>query len=80
MLVQVKKKAQITLPSKIRERMGISEGDILEVSVHGDRIVLKPRVTRKIVANPVPAREASRMRGLVAVGGDALKDSEGAYD
>lgn len=33
MLVQVKKKAQITIPVKVREKVGIEEGDILDVTV-----------------------------------------------
>jgi AbrB family looped-hinge helix DNA binding protein len=42
MLVQVKKKAQITIPLKIREAAGIAEGDILDVEVKNKEIVLKP--------------------------------------
>ncbi|MFQ6097603.1 MAG: AbrB/MazE/SpoVT family DNA-binding domain-containing protein [Armatimonadota bacterium] len=43
-LVKVRQKAQITLPLKVREALGIEEGDYLEVTVEGSRIVLTPKV------------------------------------
>lgn len=42
-LVRVKTKAQVTLPLKVRQALGIQEGDYLEVSVEGNRIVLIPQ-------------------------------------
>ena len=41
-LVQVREKAQITLPYKVRKALGIKEGDYLEVE--GNRIVLIPKI------------------------------------
>ena len=32
---------RITIPAAIRERLGIKEGDVLEVYLRGDEIVLK---------------------------------------
>ena len=32
---------RITIPAAIRERLGIEEGDVLEVYLRGDEIVLK---------------------------------------
>jgi len=43
-LVQVREKAQITIPSKIRKALGIKEGDYLEVEVEGNKIVLIPKI------------------------------------
>ena len=43
-LVQVREKAQITLPSKIRKALGIKEGDYLEAEVEGNKIVFIPKV------------------------------------
>ena len=40
-LVQVRKKAQVTLPQSIREELGIEEGDFLEIQVRSGEIVLK---------------------------------------
>ncbi|AOL17533.1 AbrB family transcriptional regulator [Sulfolobus sp. A20] len=39
--VKVTRNYQITIPSAVRETLGIKEGDILEVYVEGDRIVIK---------------------------------------
>ena len=42
-LIQVREKAQITLPSKIRKVFGIKEGDYLEPKVRKDGILLSPK-------------------------------------
>jgi len=43
-LVQVREKAQITIPSKIRKALGIKEGDYLEAEVKDNKIVLIPKI------------------------------------
>lgn len=43
-LIQVKDKAQITIPSNIRKKLGIKKGDYLEAAIEGDRIVLIPKM------------------------------------
>jgi len=43
-LVQVREKAQITIPSKIRKALGIKEGDYLEIEIQEGRIVLIPKI------------------------------------
>jgi len=43
-LVKVKDKAQITLPVKVRQVLGIEEGDYLDLQIEGNRIVLVPQV------------------------------------
>ena len=40
-LVQIHKKAQMTIPQSIRQKLGIEEGDFLDVQVRGGEIVLK---------------------------------------
>lgn len=40
--VTVGKRGQITLPSAIRQRAGIQDGDRVAVSLEGDRIVMLP--------------------------------------
>lgn len=40
-LVQVRKKAQVTLPQSIRRALNIEEGDFLDASVKGSEIVLR---------------------------------------
>lgn len=80
MLVHVKKKAQITIPSKIRESIGITEVDVLDVTVRKDEIVLKPVARKKIKVKYLDASILKKIKGIISVGGDALKDSESIYD
>ena len=40
-LVQVRKKAQVTLPQLVRQELGIEEGDFLDIHVRRGEIVLK---------------------------------------
>jgi AbrB family looped-hinge helix DNA binding protein len=42
-IIQVRKKAQITLPLSVRRKLGIEEGDYMDVQVRDDEIVLKPK-------------------------------------
>ena len=39
--VKVIRNYQVTIPAAIREKLGIKEGDVLEVYLRGDEIVLK---------------------------------------
>ena len=43
-LVQVREKAHITLPSKIRKALHVREGDYLEAEVEDNKIVLIPKL------------------------------------
>jgi len=43
-IVKVKEKAQITLPAKMRRKLGIKEGDYLEASVDKNKIILVPQL------------------------------------
>jgi antitoxin MazE len=40
-LIQIRKKAQITLPLSVRRKLHIEEGDILDVNIRDNEIVLK---------------------------------------
>ena len=51
---RVSRKYQIVIPKKIRETMGISEGDELAIDVDGDRIIIKVR----------PKSYTKKLRGL----------------
>ena len=42
-LVTVKTKFQVTLPTAVRRRAGVSVGDILEAKVEGKKITLTPK-------------------------------------
>ena len=52
-LVKVKEKFQITLPVEIREQLRLGVGDLLEATIQGQTIVLKP----KDVVDRVQARQ-----------------------
>jgi AbrB family looped-hinge helix DNA binding protein len=51
---RVSKKSQIVIPKKIRDIVGISEGDELIVDVEGDKVILKVK----------PKNYTKRLRGL----------------
>lgn len=40
-LVQIRKKAQVTLPLSVRKELGIEEGDFLDIRVENREIVLR---------------------------------------
>ena len=41
---KVTKKGQVTIPKKLREKLKINEGDLVEVSIKGDYIIIKKAV------------------------------------
>jgi AbrB family looped-hinge helix DNA binding protein len=43
-LIQVREKAQITIPSRIRKELGIKKGDFLEIVKEDDKIVIIPKI------------------------------------
>jgi AbrB family looped-hinge helix DNA binding protein len=52
-LVTIKDKFQVTIPAKLRERIGVRSGDLMEATVEGDGILLRPKavVDRAAVAD-----------------------------
>lgn len=80
MLVQVKRKSQITIPLKAREAAGIAEGDVLDLEVKNKEIILKPVISKKMKIKLIPARELKKLEGIVSLGGDSVKDSEAIWD
>lgn len=43
-LVRIQRKGQMTLPSRFRSAVGVSEGDMIEVSVQRGKIILTPKI------------------------------------
>lgn len=43
MLVTVKPKFQVTIPAKLRKRMRLKEGDVMEASLVEDGVLLRPK-------------------------------------
>ena len=56
-LVTVKPKFQVTIPARLRRRIDLREGDLMEASVVGDGILLRPRavVDRAAAADRIAA-------------------------
>jgi AbrB family looped-hinge helix DNA binding protein len=51
-LIQVRDKAQITIPSGIRKELGIKKGDYLEIVKEDDKIVIIPKIlVDKVLVN-----------------------------
>lgn len=72
-IVTVKNKYQVVIPQAIREKLGISQGDVLEAKVEGGRITYTP----KSVIDRIPANKAAReqfFRQLRAETPACLKD------
>ncbi len=42
-VVRVKRKYQVTIPVEIRKRLGLAEGDYLEITEQENQIVLRPK-------------------------------------
>ena len=45
--VKVTRNYQVTIPASIRNRLGIKEGDILEVYLNGDEIIMRKARTSR---------------------------------
>ena len=43
-VVPMPARGQITLPTEFRKRLGLTEGDLLQISLAGDRIEIRPVV------------------------------------
>ena len=54
-LVTVKPKFQVTIPAKLRDRIDLHEGDLMEATIVEDGILLRPKevVDRKAVADRI---------------------------
>jgi AbrB family looped-hinge helix DNA binding protein len=44
----VSSRGQITLPARLRKRMGINSGDVVILEEHGNEIVLKPGIVFEV--------------------------------
>ena len=57
-LVKIKDKYQITIPEDIRKKAHCEVGELLDISLHGDEIVLKPMtIEEKYSENELDALE-----------------------
>ena len=66
-LVTIKDKFQVTLPAKLRARIGVRVGDLMDATVHEDGILLRPKA---VVDRKAVAAELERMLRETAVAPD----------
>jgi len=59
-LARVKHKGQVTIPADIRAEIGLDEGDYVEVTTEGSRVVLTP----KEIVDRHPAIDAALAEAL----------------
>ena len=64
-LIQVREKAQITIPSKIRKELGIKKGDYLEVAKEDDRIVIIPKILIEKVSVNLSAKGEEMLKEAI---------------
>ena len=64
-LIQVREKAQITIPSKIRKELGIKKGDYLEIAKEDDRIVLIPKILIEKVSVNLSAKGEEMLKEAI---------------
>lgn len=72
-LIMVKDKFQVTLPAKLRKRMGVRVGDLMEATVVDDGILLRPKA---VVDRGAVADELERVLGAAVAPYDAGKSEE----
>jgi AbrB family looped-hinge helix DNA binding protein len=63
-IIRVKTKGQVTIPTSLRTRLGVSVGDLLEAQVEGHVITLTPKtLIDKRLAESVGDIKAGRLNG-----------------
>ncbi len=63
-IVRVKTKGQVTIPTALRARLGVSVGDLLEAKVEGHVITLTPKtLVDKRLAEGIADIKAGRVKG-----------------
>lgn len=73
-LVKVKTKYQVTLPTEVRERVGLAVGDLLEAKVEGNKITLTPKsVIDRHIAESLEDFKKGRVYGPFASANEAIR-------
>lgn len=73
-VVKVTSKGQVTIPVKVREKLGIADDTYLEVSIEGDAVQLRKRKTVR------PLGEDDPIWDLVGAGTSASNDGSERHD
>jgi AbrB family looped-hinge helix DNA binding protein len=61
-LVRIKTKGQITIPKKVRDALGLAEGDLIDIEIQNGRGIILPK--RVVTAGPVPRLSPKELRLL----------------
>ena len=67
-LSKIKQKGQVTIPTEIRQELGLEDGDYVEITREGGRIVMTPRD----VIERHPAIDVALAEGLEDVRADRV--------
>ena len=63
-IIRVKTKGQVTIPTALRARLGVSVGDLLEAKIEGHVITLTPKtLVDKRLAEGIADIKAGRVKG-----------------
>lgn len=74
-IVKVKTKGQVTLPTSMRQRMGLKVGDLLKVDEDRGNIVLSPQtIVDRRLAESIADFKAGRSYGPFDTADDMIKD------
>jgi AbrB family looped-hinge helix DNA binding protein len=65
-LAKVTSKGQLTIPKKIRDRLGLHRGDFVRLEVDGDRVVL----------TKAPSGDAAHLKALERTLGEWLTEAD----
>ncbi|MBS3968448.1 MAG: AbrB/MazE/SpoVT family DNA-binding domain-containing protein [Truepera sp.] len=81
-LVRVKGKYQITIPAKVRDALALAEGDLLDMTVEGSRIVLVPQevVARVDVKAAITEGLRAYQEGDVSAAFESVEELEAYLD
>jgi len=71
-LVQIREKAQITIPSRIRKELGIKNGDYLEIVKEDNKIVIIP----KILVDKVSVNLSAKGEEMLKVAMDDVREGK----
>lgn len=73
-LVRVKTKYQVTLPTEVREKMGVEVGDLLEAKVEGNTITFTPQsVIDRNLAESFDDFKKGRVYGPFTTAGEVMR-------
>ncbi len=80
-LVKVKHKFQVTIPTEIRSKIHLEEGDLLEMNVQDNIIVLKPKavVDRESVEAAIAEGLSDYQKGRVVGPFESVREFKEKY-